>query len=159
MAPKNHFFSYETKVSLELPLGWEELREEKGLVIYMHELDDGVEESKGEKLNPIITITTFSISTNELGAFKKISSQVLNVPQKAQQILQKKITEIDGYPASVDFFSYEDDDMGGKVVQYQVFVQIDFLICSITGIADLASKEEYFSIFEEAAQSIRFILM
>lgn len=159
MTKKLHFFSYETKVSLELPVGWEELEEDIGLAIYGDELDDEAEEVEIGKLDPKLTLKTFAISTSEPEAFKKIADQTLNVPKKNQQVLQRKIREVDSYPASVDLFTYEDEEIGGAIAQYQVFVQIADVICSITGIVDLQDQEEYFPVFEEAVQSIRFILV
>lgn len=152
-----HFFSLETKVSLELPVGWEDQEEDGGLAIYYYEMNDDEEESNFDKCNPRLIIKTFAIPTNTPDALKNIADSTVQAYQIQRQILERSVTEVDSYPAIVNIFTYQDDEMSCTFIQYQVFVQISQIICSISGVVELQYQQEFLPVFEQAVKSIRFI--
>ncbi|MFZ4730744.1 MAG: hypothetical protein ACOYMQ_19050 [Pseudanabaena sp.] len=163
--PVLDFFSRESKVSLQLPVGWEEMEEGNGYVIYYESLDDE-DEFFEESDNPVETphdpkfiIKTFALPAADALAYRKLSEQVL-IGQKRQQqeIISQGFIEVDGFEASLSLFKYWDEDEDCKIFQYQIFAQIaEQIVCSITGITEDSLKDTYLSIFEEAVNSIRFI--
>ncbi len=160
------FFSRESKVSLQLPVGWEEMEEGNGYVIYYESLDDDEDDFVEESDNPVesqhdpkFIIKTFAIPAADALAYRKLSEQVLLGQKRSkQEIISQSLIEVDGFEASLALFKYWDEDEDCQVFQYQIFVQIaEQVVCSITGITEDSLKDEYISVFEEAVNSIRFI--
>ena len=159
------FFSRESKVSLQLPVGWEEMEEGNGYVIYYESLDDGdnfVEESDNpieSQHDPKFIIKTCAMPAADALAYRELSEQVLlGQKRKQQEIISQRLIEVDGFEASTALFKYWDEEEDWQIFQYQTFVQIaEQVVCSITGITEESFKDEYISVFEEALNSIRFI--
>jgi len=160
--PLLDFFSHESKVSLQLPVGWEEMEEGKEYVIYYESLADDDDE---DNLNPLksshdpkLIIKTFALPSADLNAYRELSAQIISQQNQRQEILYQTTNKVDGFDASIDLFTYWDEKEQCTVLQYQVFVQIaEQIICSITGMIEDSAKNEYLPIFEQAVESIRFI--
>ena len=160
------FFSHESKVSLQLPVGWEEMEEGDGYVIYYESLDDDDDSSEDSdnsdqakpSHDPKLIIKTFGLPAAEPLAYRQLSAQILNQPRQRQEILSQTIGEVDGFEATIDLFTYFDEPEACTITQYQVLVQIaEQIVCSITGMTEDSLKEKYLPVFEQAVQSIRFI--
>lgn len=156
-----HFFSAETKVSLELPIGWEEADTDAGTAIYTYDLDDEADEADEEvsavALSPKYIVRIIGLPSAHPNAYQRLAQTLREQPRAGQEGLTHSEIEVDGQPAVLDVWVYDDAEAQRRVVHYQVFVQIDQIVCSLTGIAEDAQRARWLPDFEIATQSVRFI--
>lgn len=149
-----HFYSKVTRVSLELPVGWEEFNEAKNSVTYLYELDEDQEDKSGD---PKISIALFPVSKPEENVLEIASASLLNAQKNILEKLVHRKTEVDAFHAVETIFTYEDASLGGKIYHHNVFVLVDDVLYSVSMLCALADKEEYSKVFKEAITSARFI--
>ena len=145
-----HFFSDETRVSLELPDGWKLDETDVRFAMYR-----AAQDAFGQA--PTLIVRVVDIQTTDPGAYKKLARQMLELPRKEMRVISRSAVTVDGFAGTVDVFSHYQDVVAQRVTQYQVFVQVERVIFSITGIVAQESQKAYLPVFEAAVQSIRFI--
>lgn len=152
-----HFFSHESRVSLELPIGWEELAEEKHQVIYYYESsleDDG---SRSWIANPRLMIKLFPSSSDDLQNLEKASQSSFQQSHAELEKLEHNSQTVDGQPGVSDLFRYRDRESSELVTQLQVFVLISDVLFSFTGLMTQDYEDEIIPVLKAAISSVRFI--
>lgn len=149
-----HFYNKTTRVSLELPIGWEEFREGKNSVTYLYELDEDEEDKSAD---PKIIIALFPAGKPDLSILETSSTSLLVAQKNILEKISHAKREVDEYPALEDIFSYTDPELGGDIYQHNVFVLIDDVLYNFSMLCPLHMKDEYAPSFEGAIRSIRFI--
>ena len=152
-----HFFSHESRVSLELPIGWEELSEENHQVVYCYE---DFEEDNSEKSwinDPRLMIKLFPSPTTNIDNLEQAAASSFKVEHEQLEKLKHTELKVDGYPGILDIFSYKDSESGKPLTQFQVFILIDNVIFSFTGLMLKKFQEELIPTFNDAIKSVRFI--
>lgn len=150
-----NFFSHETHVSLALPIGWEELKEEKANVIYYYEVFEEGDESY--ELNPRFMIQLFPMPNTDASNLERASKSNFEVEHVQLEKLTHQNTTVDGYPGVVDVFTYQDQTYDTKMLQFQTFVLVDNVLFSFTGLSPDEYRADIVPMFEDAVNSVRFI--
>jgi len=145
-----HFFSHETKVSIELPTGWELDETDVRFAMYR-----APQNTFGQAPTLIVRVLDVQIADPE--GYQKLAQQMLDLPREDMHLFSRDTLQVDGFPGTVDVFSYYQDIVAQQVIQYQVFVQVEQVVFSITGMAEQESGETYLPVFEAAVRSVRFI--
>ena len=152
-----HFFSHESRVSLELPVGWEELKEEKHQVIYYYESFTEDEDSRSWITNPRLMIKLFPSPSDDLQNLEKASQSNFQQSHSELDKLEHNSQTIDGHPGVLDLFRYRDIESGELVIQLQVFVLISDVLFSFTGLMTQNYEDEIIPVLKTAISSVRFI--
>ena len=146
-----HFYNKNTTISFLLPIGWEEYSDFKNTVVYMDEID---EDNENKTLDPKIAISLFPIKDKNENLLHE-SMESLKNEYKIIENLNSSYDKIDGQKSLIDDFIFHDNI---EFYQKQVFLIIDDVLFSISMISPAQEKEDYKLIFQNAVDSIRFIL-
>ena len=145
-----HFHSYESRVSLELPAGWEEEVEVAEQVTYVNR--DGSETG----LQPRLIVKVMTVPADS-DAWRELADQLRDRP--GREVVESKEISVDSVPARLDITGYEEAQLGGRVVHVQAFAQISDMLFSISGVASWSERAMWTPEFAAAIDSIRFILV
>ena len=154
-----HFFSHQTHVSLELPVGWEELSEDQHRATYYYEIFDEDEDEAQQALNPRFLVSLFPAGGTEVERLNQASQAMLAEQKQQFSHLSHADVEIDGYPAVTDVFSYFFDELDTQLVQNQTFVLVDDVLFSFTGNAPDEYQEAFLKMNDDALSAARFIFI
>ncbi|MFW6208798.1 MAG: hypothetical protein ACOC7X_08845 [Spirochaetota bacterium] len=151
-----HFFSWATRVSIELPVGFEEQIEDpdSNSAIYADDLDEPYEH--GEPGARVMTKMT---------AVEKESTEAYLAMAEASAALESRNLEnrkeimVNGAPAVRQILSYRDDDLEVDVFRHETFAQVENVVFSITCLAPTDRIADYRAAFDHAADTARFILL
>lgn len=148
-----HHFSWHTKVSLELPIGFEEEEEDptENMAIYADDLEE-------DTIGARVLTKASAIPAGSDDAYLQMAAASARVAGRALQEPPEAST-VDGLPAVHQTLRYVQDDLGMEIVRYETFAQISDIVFSITGVAPAESAEHYLPVFEHASSSARFILL
>ncbi len=149
---KVHLFSFATKVSIEFPRGWELAEEGERTALYLDGMWEG---NPGQTPRVVINVPAQLFSQPDL--YEDIARQTLELPHRDLKALAHERMAVDGFPAVVDVFRFDEPELGYPVVQYQVFVQVEQVLHSITGLVPEGHESDYLPVFEAAVASVRFI--
>ena len=146
-----HFYNPDTKTSIELPVGWEEQSAADGTAVYVN-LDEDDSDEKSPRL---------IVSIRALPSAVDVRAEVLDgviSHVNGAEVLDRREVLVDDAPASRAVLRYTDAELG-SVVRVQGVVQLDDVLWTFVGIAlgDTASEER--SMFENAFDSVRLILL
>jgi hypothetical protein len=151
---KIDFYSKVVRVSLQLPVGWEEFRESDNNVTYLYETE---ENQKDYSRNPRIIIAIFPVAKPDESILDISSSSLLSTPKNMMKKTGHKRIEVDECPGIEDIFTYHDPSQGGEVYHHNVFVLIDNVLYSFSMLCPLSREDEFSTVFAEAIDSVRFI--
>lgn len=154
---KLHFFSHESRVSLELPIGWEELSEENHQVVYYYEDFEEDDSEKSWINDPRFMIKLFPSPSTDIENLERASTSSFKVEHEQLEKFNHTELKVDGYPGILDIFSYKDSESRKLVSQFQLFVLIDNVIFSFTGLMLKKFQDRLIPVFNNAIQSVRFI--
>lgn len=144
-----HFFSYETKVSLELPSDWQVESEAEGVVTYILE--------GPESITPHFIVKTIGLPYSKPSAYQELAQTLLSLPRTDFVLLSHVLNEVDNQPAVTDVFTYSELEVEARLLHYQVVVQVERVMFSITGIGLEAQAQELLPLFAAAVESVRFV--
>ena len=145
-----HFFSYETKVSLELPAGWSELQELVGAAIYGY--DDADSQS-----SPRFVVKTIALPTSTAGADQSILAGIIQAARPIQMLNEPITVDIDGFSGQMAIFTFQPSGLSTVMLQHQVVVQVDQIVFSLAGVVEASAQAIWLPVFEAIGQSVRFI--
>jgi hypothetical protein len=148
-----HHFSWATRISLDLPIGFEEAQEdpEQRVAMYADDLDP--DDETGGKVMTRLT----PVPQGQDQAYLQLAQATAPIVQG--ELLDQKELVIDGTKAIQQIFTYYQQDAEIQVIRHETFAQVEHLVFSIIAIAPAERKEEYLEIFNQAARSVRFILV
>jgi hypothetical protein len=151
-----HFYSAQTKISLELPLGWQE--QEIGDHYAIYALEDERARQEGLAHPPKFVVKVVEVLVQAPDAYKTLACELISLPAQNLEIISHGDREVDGFDGVVDVFSYYEESVDSLVTQYQVFAQVGQVVFSLTGVVQETHKGSYLDVFEAAAESVRFIV-
>ncbi|TVQ21681.1 MAG: hypothetical protein EA383_16730 [Spirochaetaceae bacterium] len=147
-----HHFSWTTRVSIELPIGFEEesFDEDTSSVIYADDLDE--DDEPGARVLVKATGVADGVEAAHL--------QMLE--QSAQLAAGTAVTpeplEIDGYPAATQQVRYHQPEIEADVVRTECCAQVGNVLFSVVCLAFAEDAEHYAAAFEHALRTLRFVL-
>lgn len=149
-----HFFSWHTKISLELPVGFEEEAEYPGenRAIYADDLDN--EEEKGAK------VLTKALRMPEItpAALKKIAENSTLISGNALLSTPEEFI-LDGIDAVKQYISHTSSETGEEILRCEVFAGTSDLLFMIILLCDMNRKDDYTPVFERTVDTARIILL
>lgn len=148
-----HFFSWATKVSLELPVGFEEAVEDESTnsAVYADDLDED------DPLGGRVMTKATAVPQGADDAYQRLADE--SAGMEGRTVSSRTETEIDHLPAVQQVLRYHQDDVETDVVRHETWAQVGDVVFSITGLAPEDRAGEYLAGFEHASGTARFILL
>lgn len=153
LPPYIHHFSWNTKISIELPLGFEEAAEdeENNSAIYADDLDED------DELGARVLTKATAVPEAEDAAYRLLAGESAGLPGRRTQT--RRDCTIDGAAAVQQVHLYHEDELEIDVMRHETFAQLGNVVFTITCLAPAARADEYLPAFEHAANTARFILL
>ena len=144
-----HFYSPHTRISLELPLGFEEQQEdeERRSVIYADDLDDD------DPVGARVLAHAFPV---EGGSLESLAEASATIPGRLVESRQQ--CTIEAYPAMRQLLSYRDTDLALDVLRHETWVQVDAMVFSVIFVTPAPQVDRYRPAWEHATETLRLIL-
>ncbi|MDR9468926.1 hypothetical protein [Marinospirillum sp.] len=146
-----HFFSWQSRISLLLPVGFEEFQEDESThsVIYADDLD--AEDEPGAR---ILTRCT-RLFPGQQEADLQLAEQTAALP--GHRLVQREVLPLAGIPAIYQQLTIKDEQ--GEQIALDACVQVDDLLFSINCRAPAHRAETYLPQFQQLLKSARLILL
>ncbi len=147
-----HHFSWTTRVSIELPTGFEEesYDEDTSSVIYANDLDE--DDEPGARV--LVKATAVSEAVED--------AHLQMLEQSAQLAGSTSVTpeafDIGGYPAATQQVRYHQPEIEADVVRTECCAQVENVLFSVVCLAFAEDAERYESAFTRALRTMRFVL-
>ena len=146
-----HFYNPATKLSIELPVGWEEQSSTETTAVYF-DLDDDDDESRSPRL--IVSIQPLPNATDvRSGVLDQVISQLDEV-----EVLDRRELVVDDAPAERAVLAHTDAELG-PVLRMHAVVQLDDVLWNIVGVAPGESANDQRAVFDNAVDSARLVLL
>ncbi|MFP4408246.1 MAG: hypothetical protein ACLFPW_06980 [Spirochaetaceae bacterium] len=147
-----HFFSWVTRVSIELPVGFEEQREDpdNNAAIYADDLED--DEEPGARVMTKMSAVPSTVTD----AYRSIAAA--SVEAGSRTVENREECSVDGVPGIRQVFSYHDEEAGVRVLRHETYAQVGTAVFSITCLAPARKNAEYAAAFDHASRSARIVL-
>ncbi|MFP4210223.1 MAG: hypothetical protein ACLFR8_03195 [Alkalispirochaeta sp.] len=160
-----HFFSWATRISIELPVGFEEQFEDADTnsAVYADDLDasDTTDDADGtgDPDTPGARVMTkmTAVHTDSAEAYRSLADASAGIGSRT--VTSRDELCIDGAPAIRQTLTYRDDDLEIDVFRHETFCQMANIVFSITCLAPASRSPAYRSSFDHAADTARFILL
>jgi len=148
-----HFFSWETRVSIELPVGFEEQVEDHdtNTAIYADDLDDDHE------LGARVMTRMTAVSPGTIDAYRSIAAASVQIGPRTVEYTEE--CAVDGAPAIRQILRYHDEDAGIDVVRHETHAQLADVVFSVIGLAPSDASTDYLAAFDHASRSARIVLL
>lgn len=148
-----HFFSWSTKVSLELPVGFEEVDEvdEINAAMYADDLDDD------DPLGGRVLVRASAVPEGDDAAWQHLADASARTDDRT--LAWQRDLEVDGLDCRLQLLRYTQDDLDVEVVRVEAFAQAADIVFSITGLAPADREAEYVPAYEHAVTTARFVLL
>ncbi len=148
-----HFFSWETRISIELPVGFEEQVEDHDThtAIYADDLDE--DEMPGARVMTRMSATPYG-QTDAYRSMAAASEQI-----GTRTVEHREECVVDGAPAIRQILRYHDDEVGTDVIRHETHAQIENVIFSLICLAPSARSTDYVAAFGHASRTARFVLL
>lgn len=152
-SPYIHCFSWATRVSIELPVGFEEQMEDSktNSAIYADDLDD--DDEPGARVMTKMTAVPLESSD----AYHSVAAASVQI--NSHIVEHQRECVVDGAPAVRQILQYRDDEAGLDVVRHETVAQLGNVVFSIIGLVPAYRRTDYMAAFDHAADSARFILL
>lgn len=148
-----HHFSWATRISLELPLGFEEELEDDDahVAIYGDDLDE--DDPPGARVQTKAT----NVGTDDPAALRKLAEASADRVGGSREGPEE--LTVDHLPALQQVLRYRQEEIETDVVRHETFVQAGNVVFSITAITSQEDADRYLSAFDHAARTARIILI
>lgn len=148
-----HFFSWYTKISLELPVGFEEVDEVDDLnaAMYADDLDED------DPLGGRVLVRATAVPDGDADAWRKLAEASARIDDRTLD--WRRELEVDGLDVCLQLLRYTQDDLDVEVVRVEAFAQAADIVFSITGLAPADREDEYLPAYEHAVTTARFVLL
>lgn len=146
-----HFFSWQSRISLLLPVGFEEYQENASQhsVIYADDLDPADE--PGARILAKCT----QLFPGQQQADLKLAEEAAALP--GHQLVQRQERLLAGFPGSVQQLSIQDEQ--GEFLALEAYIQVDEQLFSLHCRAPAQLSTTYLPIFQQLLESIRLIFL
>lgn len=148
-----HFFSWYTKVSLELPVGFEEVDEvgEVNAAMYADDLDED------DPLGGRVLVRATAVPEGDTTAWRQQAEASAGIDDR--RLEWRRDLEVDGLDTCLQLLRYTQDDLDVEVVRLEAYAQAADIVFSITGLAPADREDEYLPAYEHAVATARFVLL
>lgn len=148
-----HFFSWATKLSLELPVGFEESDEapEVNAAMYADDLDED------DPLGGRVLARATAVGEGDDRAWQGLADASARIPGRT--LVWQRDLEVDGLDVRMQLLRYTQDDLDVDVVRLEAFAQAGNVVFSFTGLAPASREDEYVPAYEHAVTTARFVLL
>ncbi|TVR04778.1 MAG: hypothetical protein EA403_04415 [Spirochaetaceae bacterium] len=147
-----HWFSWNTRISLELPIGFEEEQEdaESATAIYADDPDDD-----GNPIARVMARTVALPTGAPDDSFRRLAHEAASMD--GHTVIASHELEIDGMPAVRQLLRqyYEESE----VIRHETYAQAANLVFTIIALTSADRQDDYLSAFDHAADTARFILL
>ena len=183
-----HLFSPYTRISLELPLGFEEQSEDEGqrVVIYADDLDD---EDDDELPGARVVTHLFAVEPAQASEERTLDSEAdehgtagasnrpatpggapkvpgaalvaaadASAAMSGRRILLREPCTVEALPALRQTLSYHETALGFDVLRHELWVQADTLVFSVVCVVPAQRAEQYRPAWEHATRTLRLVL-
>lgn len=146
-----HFFSWQSRISLLLPVGFEVLQEDESnhSVIYADDLDE--EDEPGARILAKCT----RLFPGQQEADLKLAEQTAALP--GHQLVHREERLLAGFPGSVQQLDIKDEQ--GELIALEAYVQVDEQLFSLNCRAPAQHSATYLPVFQQLLESIRLIFL
>ena len=144
-----HCFSRHTKISIELPIRFEEESDdaESNTAVYVDSLDDT------EKRARVIARAIGLPSDAPGDAYRRVAAEAAH----GLTVISSEDREIDGFPAVRHVLRYDRD--GVEFIRHESYAQAANLVFALIALAPANRQDEYLTAFEHASETARFVLL
>ena len=148
-----HFFSWETRVSIELPVGFEEQGEDRDTnsAIYADDLGEG-----GEPGARVMTKMT-AAPPGTADAYRAMATASAQISPRTVEHHEE--CTVDGAPAIRQVLRYHDDEAEVDVVRHETHAQLADVVFSVICLAPSDASADYLAAFDHASRSTRIVLL
>ncbi|MEX2443050.1 MAG: hypothetical protein WD492_05570 [Alkalispirochaeta sp.] len=148
-----HLFSWATRVSIELPVGFEEQQEDPDTnsAVYADDLDD--EDEPGARVMTKMT----AVPVESSDAYRSLAAASAQISSRSVE--QQRECAIDGSPAVRQIPTYREDEAEIDVICHETVAQLGNVAFSIICLVPASRRTDYLPAFDHAADSVRFILL
>lgn len=148
-----HFFSWATKVSLELPVGFEEADEapQANAAMYADDLDED------DPVGGRVLVTATGLPEGHDDAWQQLANASAQLPGRS--LAWQRDLVIDGLDARMQLLHYRQEDPDAEVARLEVTAQAGNVVFAITGLAPADRADDYLPAYEHAATTARFVLL
>ena len=153
---KLHFFSYETKISMDLLAGWEEESQSKDTAVYYVDVSDLPDGVSAPSTVPRILVKAIATGNSMVGNHIKLADAVMSALDNVT-VIERTEGTLDGEVAVFDLFTHAVD--GRRITQYMAHAQISDVVFSIVCTVEEAFTEMFLPSMREGVASTRFILI
>lgn len=145
-----HCYSRYTKISIELPIRFEEESEdaESNTAVYADALA-GPEETRARVIARAIGLPTEAPAD----AYRTVAAEAAN----GHTVISSRELEIDGFPAVRHVLRCEHD--GLEFIRHESYAQAANLVFALIALAPAHRQDEYLAAFDHASDTARFVLM
>jgi hypothetical protein len=150
-----HFYSYETGVSFELPVGFEEDSERPGLAAYVDDQDDAPGASPRVLVQVVGQFEAGPNGTAEQAA----AALAKGFAAQGGEVIASRTEVIDEAPTATMVIRRDDPKLGGQTIFHQTAAVSHGKLFSISGIAPSDRQADYVPAFDAAIRSIRFVAL
>lgn len=150
-----HFYSYETGVSFELPVGFEEESEQPGAVTYVDEPEDdpaGTARVLVQVIGPIEATGPGAAENAAAGLAKGFAAQ-------GGEVIATRTEVIDEVPTATTVSRRDDAKLGQRMLFHQTAAVSAGQLLSISAVAPDAQESFYLPAFDDAIRSMRFVAL
>lgn len=149
-----HLYSYETGVSLELPVGFEQEDEAHGVVVYDETSDDDPRERTA---TVVIRVVADSEGPSAGGA--AFSGLTEAAASGLDEVLEQRTEIVDETEVAIVIGRLRDGTTGREVFLHQSAAAVDDRVLTVAATAAGDRGEQYRAIFDAAVRSMRFVLL
>lgn len=148
-----HHFSWNSKISLELPIGFEEQDEDPDTNSAMYADDLDADDELGSKVLAKAT----AVGEEQHDAYRLLAVESAKIPGRSLESFVE--CSVDGARAVQQTLVYEQEDLGVRVVRHETSAQIGNIVFSLICLAPAERAEQYLPAFDHAANTARFVLV
>jgi hypothetical protein len=150
-----HFYSYQTGVSFELPVGFEEGPEEPGQIGYVDEPEDG----EGIPARVLVQVIGPVEASGPGAAENAATGLAKGFAAQGGQVIASRTEVIDEAPTATTVLRRDDPQLGGSMLLHQTAAVSHGRLLSISAVAPDAQQAHYLPAFDAAIRSIRFVAL
>ncbi|MEO1162306.1 MAG: hypothetical protein AAFV98_00860 [Chloroflexota bacterium] len=152
-----HFFSYETKISMDLLAGWQEESQSKDTAVYYVDVSEVPAGVDAPSSNPRILVKAIAVGNSTADNHIKLADAILNDSLANVTVIEREEGTLDSQPAVFDLFTFDMD--GTRTTQYMAHAQISDVVFSIVCTVEEAYAEVLLPSMQLGVASARFILI
>lgn len=147
-----HFSSWTTRVSLELPVGFEEMKDDPDLRVVLYADEREEEELQGAR----VVVKTVAVAASQEDAWRKVASVHLAAAGSRLEHHEERL--IDGHPAAVILYWQDNRKLDSQLLRHETVIQAGDVLFTISAACPTTEAGTYLAAFEHASRTARLLL-